>query len=326
MTQQLPAPPTFADVLAARNRIQAYLKPTPLLHSRALSAALGCEAYLKCENTQPIGAFKVRGGINLIAQMPEEQRRRGVVTASTGNHGQSIAYAAQLFGVRARILAPEGANADKVRAMKALGAEVVLHGPDFDAARLEAERLSAEEGWRYIHSANEPQLIAGVATSTLEALEQVPDLDLVIVPIGGGSQASGACLVAKAVNPRIRVVGVQAEGAPAVYDSWKAKELRHTEYMRTFAEGLATRFAFGLTFQILVERLDEFVLVSDQQMREAITLLLSTAHMLAEPAGASATAAAMAYPDLVAGKKVCLILSGANITLQQLRVLLDATP
>src|SRR5215472_6946817 len=192
--------PDLADVLAARQRIAPYLRPTPLYRYPALDAMTGAQVWVKHENHQPVGAFKVRGGVSLIGQLTADERRRGVIAASTGNHGQSVAYAADLFGVRAVICVPEQANPVKVESMRALGAEVVFHGRDFDAAREHCEQLATRHGYRYIHSGNEPDLIAGVATYALEILEARPDTQVIVVPVGGGSGAAGACLVAKAVR------------------------------------------------------------------------------------------------------------------------------
>src|SRR5215471_3764428 len=260
--------PDLADVLAARQRIAPYLRPTPLYRYPALDAAAGAQVWVKHENHQPVGAFKVRGGVNLVSQLTADERRRGVAAASTGNHGQSVAYAAELFGVRAVICMPEQANPVKVESMRALGAEVVFHGRDFDDARQHCEKLAAEHRFRYIHSGNEPALLAGVATSTLEILEERPDTEVIVVPIGGGSGASGACVVAAAVRPSIEVIGVQAEEAPAARRSWAAGELV-TAPSTTSAEGLATRTAFELPQRILRERLDDFVLVSEDELRAA---------------------------------------------------------
>lgn len=314
--------PTIHDVFLARQRIAPYLKRTPLLHPAALGRRLGCDAYVKCENLQPVGAFKVRGGINLAVAEGASLKQRGLTAASTGNHGQSVAYAAATFGLRATIFAPAGANPLKVAAMEALGAEVRLVGRDFDEAREACERFAADTGARYVHSMNEPLLIAGVATAYLEALEEVPDLEVILVPIGGGSGASGASIVAKSLNPRLRVVGVQAEGAPAVYRSFHSRRLESTERVETIAEGLATRVAFELPLSILWRYLDDVVLVSDAELQAAMRLLLETTHTVAEAAGAAATAAAMRYPELVSGRKVLLPISGGNATLEQLRTAL----
>lgn len=318
--------PTITQMLEARQLIRRYLPRTPLYEYPALSSWLGCTAYVKHENYQPVGAFKVRGGINLMARLSEEERRRGVVTASTGNHGQSIAYAARLFGVRAIVAMPEQANPDKVTAMQHMGAEVIFHGRDFDDARQYVEQLAGEQGYRYIHSANEPHLIAGVGTIGLEILEDVPDVDAIIVPVGGGSNAAGISLVAKALNPRVAVIGVQSDAAPAVYLSWKSGSPQRTNFMNTFAEGLATRQGFALTVEILVRHLSDFVLVSDDQIRQAVVQMLSLTHSLAEPAGAAPLAAACQLKSVLRGRKVVLVLSGGNITVASLREILREQP
>ena len=273
---------------------------------------------IKCENLNPTGAFKVRGGVNLVAALDPDVRSRGVVAASTGNHGQSVAYAARLFGCKATIFMPEAANPLKAAATVAMGAEVIQTGRDFDSARLAAEEFAARHLSRYVHSANEPLLVAGVGTAALELLEAAPDLDVLFVPVGGGSGILGAGIVARAVNPAIRVVGVQAEGAPAVYRSWREGRRVVTDSVNTFAEGLATREPFAMPLALFPRLVDEMVLVSDDEIAAAIRLLLTTARQVVEGAGAAAVAAAMKRRDQLAGKNVGLILSGGNITIDQL--------
>src|SRR5215470_2703554 len=311
------AVPDFADVLAARSRIAPYLRPTALYQYPALDSLAGAQLCVKHENHQPIGAFKVRGGVNLVSQLSPDERRRGVITASTGNHGQSVAYAANLFGVRAIVCVPEQANPVKVESMRALGAEIVFHGRDFDDAREHCEKQSAEHGYRYVHSGNEPMLIAGVGTYTLEILETQPDIDAIIVPVGGGSGAAGACTVAKAVRPSIEVIGVQSEAAPAAYRSWKGRALV-TDVNTTFAEGLATRTAFDLPQRILWRLLDDFVLVSDDALRAATRTMIEKTRNLVEPSGAAALAAVLADPERFAGRSVAIVCSGGNISPAQL--------
>jgi threonine dehydratase len=309
--------PTFSDVLEARRRISQYLSPTPLYGYTALDDVLGTEVFVKHENHLPTGAFKVRGGVNLVSQLGEEERKRGVIAASTGNHGQSIAYAARLFGVRATICVPEEANPVKVASMRGLGAELVFHGRDYDEAREHCQQLAAEHGYRYVHSGNEPLLIAGVGTHTLEILEEQPATEVIVVPIGGGSGAAGTCVVAKAVDPSIRVVGVQSEAAPAAYRSWRERRLVE-DRMETFAEGLATRTAFELPQTILWESLDDFVLVSDDEIRSAQALMIEMTRNLVEAAGGAPLAAALRLREQLDGKRVVLIASGGNATRAQL--------
>jgi threonine dehydratase len=233
-----------------------------------------------------------------------------------------VAYAARLFGVQATICAPVGANRLKVESMRDLGAEVILHGEDYDAAREHCESLVRENGYCYVHSSIEPLLIAGVGTYTLEALEAQPDLQVVLVPVGGGSGAAGACIVAGAVDPAIAVIGVQSETAPAAYESWRRGEPVRAEN-RTRAEGLATGTSFDLPQRILRERLDDFVLVSDDEMEAAVRLMVENTRTLVEMAGAAALAGALRLQERLAGKRVCLVSSGGNITPEQLRSLLS---
>ena len=316
------ARPTFKDILQARRRIAPYLIRTPLHHYASLSKLLGFEAYVKHENFQPTGAFKIRGGINLVSQLSPEEKRRGVITASTGNHGQSIAYASRLFGVKAYICVSENANPDKVEAIRSLGAEIIAEGRDFEDARLNAERLAEEHGYRYIHSGNEPHLIAGVGTIGLEIIEDLPDVDVIIVPVGGGSGAAGISTVVRAVAPDVKVIAVQAESAPSVYLSWKKGEIVPTESADTMADGLATRRAFELPLEIMRDQIDDFVLVSDDEIRDAIRLYVEKAHTIAEGAGAAALAAGYKIREQLRGKKVVMELSGGNLTADMLRSIL----
>jgi threonine dehydratase len=309
--------PDLSDVLAARQRIAPYLQPTPLYRYPALDTLTAARLWVKHENHQPIGAFKVRGGINLISQLSPDERVRGVISASTGNHGQSIAYAASLFRVHAVICVPEQANPVKVESMRALGAEVIFHGRDFDEAREHCEKLATEHGYRYIHSANEPALIAGVATYTLEILEARPDTEVIVVPVGGGSGLAGASIVARAVGPSIEVIGVQSEAAPAAYRSWRARALVE-DTTTTIAEGLATRTAFELTQRILWDLVDDFVLVSERGLVEATRVMIEKTRNLVEPAGAASLAAVLAAPGRFAGRTVAIVCSGGNISPEQL--------
>jgi threonine dehydratase len=309
--------PTFADVLDAQRRIAPHLRPTPLFGYPALDELLGATAFVKHENHQPVGAFKVRGGVNLVSQLTADERERGVIAASTGNHGQSIAFAARLFGVRATICVPENANPVKVASMQGLGAELVFHGRDFDEAREHCEELAREHGYRYVHSGNEPLLIAGVATEALEIFEVQPRIDAIVVPIGGGSGAAGVCIVAKAIGPGTRVIGVQSEAAPTAYRSWKERRLLE-DRMATIAEGLATRTAFELPQRILWDLLDDFVLVSEEEIQTAQASMIEMTRNLVEAAGAAPLAAALRLRAELLGKRIALICSGGNASREQL--------
>jgi len=312
--------PDLADVLAARQRIAPYLRPTSLYRYPALDATAGTQVWVKHENHQPVGAFKVRGGVNLVSQLTADERGRGVAAASTGNHGQSVAYAANLFGVRAVIYVPEQANPVKVESMRGLGAEVILHGADFDEARGYCEKQAIEHGYRYIHSGNEPALIAGVGTCALEIIEARPDTEVIVVPVGGGSGAAAACVVAKAVRPAIEVIGVQSEAAPAAYRSWQAGTLVEAANS-TFAEGLATGTAFELPQRILRESLDDFVLVSEEELKSATRLMIEKTRNLVEPAGAASLAAVLSAPARFASRNVAIVCSGGNLSPAQLNSL-----
>jgi len=313
----------FADVLRARNAIRPYLARTPLYRYPTIDNLIGAEVWIKHENYQPVGVFKARGAINYMAHLDAEAHASGVITASTGNHGQSIAYAARLFGVPARIVVPVGANPGKVAAIEGMGAEVIFHGAAFDESRAHGEALARERGWRYVQPSNEPLLIAGVATVSLEMLEDVPDLDTIIVPVGSGTGAAGACITARAVNPDIRVIAVQAATSPAAYESWLAR--RPVEAAnRTFAEGLATGVGFMLPQSIMWESLSDFVVVQEDEIRQAMVWMIERAHTLAEGAGAAPLAAAYNLRDSLRGQKVGLICSGGNTSLAHLRAALAA--
>ena len=312
--------PTLHDIIAARPNVYRFLRPTPLHHYAGLSRLLGAQVWVKHENHQPVGAFKVRGGLNFVAGLDPAQREAGLYTASTGNHGQSIAFAARAYGARATIAMPEQANPDKVAAMRGLGAEVVFHGPDFDTAREWMMQVAAEQGGLFVGPTDEA-LICGVGTYGLEILEDLPDVEVIIVPVGAGSGACGTGIVAKAINPAIQVIGVQSAQAPAMQRSWASGELQTAE-MRTFAEGIATRVPFENTQRIMAAVLDDFVLVDDADIRRAIVLLLEHTHNLAEGAGAAPLAAALQLKARLAGKKVVLVMSGGNLAVDTLRSIL----
>lgn len=315
--------PGYHDIVAAREFISPYLPKTPLVRSHKLSEALGCDYYVKLENLQPVGAFKVRGGVNLVGHAARAGRNETIVTASTGNHGQSIAYAGRLFNTRVIVYAPaENVNQAKLEAMRELGAEVRLHGRDFDEARLETERVAGAEGFRYVHSADEPLLISGVGTMGLEIFEDLPDVEVIIAPAGGGSCASGNCIVARERNPNVKVIAVQSEGAPAMWHAWRNHNLDPYPTMKTEHEGLATRVPFELPGKILWQLLCDFVLVTDEQINNAIRILARDAKQLVEGAGAASLAAAIKLRDQLRGKKVVGIVSGGNLPLSRFAQLL----
>ena len=316
-------PPALHEIEDARPRVYAHLTPTPLLRHPLLDEWLGCQVWVKHENHNPTGAFKIRGGLNLIAQLTPDERRRGVVSASTGNHGQSIAFACRLHGVPCHIFVPVNNNRDKVAAMRALGARVVEYGRDFDEAREHVEAVAPREGWRYVHSANEPHLIAGVGTLALEIFDALSSIDYIFVPIGGGSGASGCCIVRTGRGARTKVVGVQAAGADAFACSWRGPARVEHADVRTFAEGMATRTTFDLTFSILKAELDDVVTLEEEELREGVRAALRLTHNLAEGAGAAPLAAARKCMSTLAGKRAVCVMSGGNIDSGTLKTVLS---
>jgi threonine dehydratase len=313
------------SVLEASKIIYKYIKPTPLVYSRSLSRVLGCKLYVKLENLNPTNSFKVRGGIYYIQRNFEEVRKTGVITASMGNHAQSVAYAGQLFGVDVKVVMPSWVSEVKKDALKELGAEIITYGQFFDEAAAYAEELSRVKGYKYIHAINETQLYPGVATMHLEVAEELSSVEQVYNPIGGGSGAIGACVVYKSIDPKIRVVGVQAEGASAFYESWKAGRIIAKNGVSTRAEGLAVAKAYEVPFQILRDRIDDIVLVSDEEMEDAIRQLYHSVRQVAEHAGAAALAAAKKTRHQIEGKVVVIVLTGGNIDASQYtRILREA--
>jgi threonine dehydratase len=260
--------PSLRDIYAARRRISDVIHPTPLLAHPLLTQEVGLNIQVKHENHNPTGAFKVRGGLNLVRSLSPEERARGVVTASTGNHGQSMAMACQLEAVRCTVFVPEGNNPEKNAAMRAFGATVAEGGRDFDEAREACERTATDTGARYVHSANEPLLLAGVGTYALEIFEQTPDVEVILVPIGGGSGACGNCLVRTALGASTRVIGIQAANADAFARSYRTGRRVVGDSANTFAERMATRVTFDLTFDFLGRELDDIVSLSEDELDE----------------------------------------------------------
>jgi threonine dehydratase len=310
-----PWPITFADVLEAERRIRPYLPPTPLKTYEALHAALGngIRCFVKHENTEPINAFKVRNGLALVTALSDAERRRGVVAASRGNHGLGLAYAGSLLGCPVTVCVPVGNNPEKNAAMAALGARVIVEGKDYDESVQVAARLVRDEGLVLAHSTNDPRVIAGAATLTLEILREQPGIQALVIAVGGGSQAVGALVAARELASALRVFGVQAAGAAAIHDSWHAGRPLSHDAAVTFADGLATRNAYEMTFPALKAGLTDFVTVTDGEIAEAIRLLHRTAHARVEGAGAAGLAGLTRLRDRLAGQRVGIVLSGGNI-------------
>jgi len=303
----------------AKRRIAPYLPETPLMSYPLLDEAIGCAVHIKHENHLPTGAFKVRGGMNYMAQVSDDVKRNGVVAVTRGNHGQSVALAAQQFGVRSVIVVPFGNNPEKNAAMKSYGCELIEHGEDYDGARELVEQLVEEQGLRYVHSGNEPHLIHGVGTYSLEILEALPDIDTIVIPIGGGSAICGAITVFKALKPEVKIIGVQSANASSVYQSWKAGGLVTTDSADTMADGLATRVPMELPLSIIQEHVDDIWLVEDDEIEDTIRTLLTTTHNLAEGAGAAALAAITKNSGSLSNSVVATVLSGGNLDSETLK-------
>ncbi|VAW75314.1 pyridoxal-phosphate dependent enzyme family protein [hydrothermal vent metagenome] len=308
---------TIKDVIEARKNVYRYLRPTPLYSYPTLNHLIGTSTWIKHENHLPVGAFKVRGGLNLAANLTAKEKNSGLFTASTGNHGQSIAYAARAYGIKAVIAVPENANLGKVAAMKGMGAEVLHHGVDFDEARFWVKQVADKQGGKFVGPTDE-LLIHGVGTYALEILEELPDVDTIIVPVGAGSGVCGTGIVAKAINKHIEIIAVQSAQAPAMQLSWKSGEMVEAE-MNTFAEGVATRVPFENTQMLMQKYVDDFLLVDDKQIRLSIKTMIEHTHNLIEEAAAIPLAAAFAIRDRLQGKKVVLVASGGNISLENIK-------
>ncbi len=310
----------LADVLAARQLLRHHLPRTPIWRYPVLDATAGATVYVKHENVQPTGAFKVRGGLTLVAGLDPADRKRGLVSYSTGNHAQSLAYACATVGTPCTIVMPTTASAEKTRAVEALGATVTHHGPDMASAQSRAEQVAVERDALLVSPGDTPGLLAGVGTLYLEILEAHPDLDAIVVPVGSGTGAAAAGLVAAALAPRCRVIAVQSDAAPAAHDSWRSGTCVERPN-RTRVDGLATGRGFALPQRLMRGRLADFLLVTDDQIAAARRLMASHAHTLAEGAGAAALAAVLTHPERFAGQRVAVVCTGGNASAAELRTL-----
>lgn len=316
---------SFQSILEASRKIRNFVTRTPTYHSVVFSQRTGAEVYLKLECFQPVGVFKIRGAVNKIRSLSQSDLKKGLVTSSSGNHGLSVAYAAKIYGAKAVVVVPENAVKEKVEAIESYGAEVVKHGKDYDEAYSKALEIQKETGTTFVHPFNDPFVIAGQGTVGLELLEDIPDLNTVIVPVGGGGLISGISVAAKTLNPNIRIVGVQPEGAPAVYRSWKAGRIVEVDSVNTVADGLAARKPLDLTFRIIRKYVDDILLVTEQEIGEAVLALLHEAHILVEPSGAASLAALLFRYHPKPKEKVAVIVSGANTSIDYLASLLKQT-
>jgi threonine dehydratase len=311
---------TFADILAAQEPVYRHLPATPMWAYPTLSDAVGAAVFVKHENVQPIGAFKVRGGLTLLESMSPGERRRGTVSYSTGNHAQSLAYASAAFGAPCTMVMPAAANPAKAAAVRGYGAEVVLTGDDLEAAQEYAGKLAAETGARPVSPGDTPELLAGVGTLYLEVLRAQPDLDAIVVPVGSGTGAAAAGVVARELAPKCAVIAVQSSASPAAHDSWRSGRLEQRPN-RTRVDGLATGRGFPLPQRLMRDGLADFVLIDDEQITDARRLLATAAHTLAEGAGAAALAGVLSRPDLFTDRKIAVICTGANASTAELATL-----
>lgn len=314
-------PITFQDALDAEKRLRPYLPPTPLRNYRPLDEAAGCgvKIFVKHENHNPTNSFKARNALSVLTLLSEKEKQRGVVAASRGNHGQGLAWAGQLLRIPVTICVPLGNNPEKNEAIRGFGAQLIEQGNDYDEATRVADKLVQSRGLRLVHSTNDPLVIAGAATLGLEIFQQEKNLDALFVSVGGGSQAVGALIAASALSPNMKVIGVQAQGASAAYDSWHAGKPLLKTSANTFADGLATRTVYDLTFNALQEGLHDFITVSEAEIAAAIRLYLRTTHNLAEGAGAAALAGLIKLTHRFQGQSLGVVLSGSNIDQDTLR-------
>jgi threonine dehydratase len=320
-------PITYEDVVAARERIRPHVPATPLRRYVELDRAVGAgvRVLVKHENHQPTNSFKVRNALSALTALSQEQRSRGVIAASRGNHGQGLAWAGQLLGIPVVICVPEGNNPEKNAAIRGFGAELVIEGRDYDASIEVARRLIAERGLCEIHATNNADIISGAGTITLEILEQVGDtrLDALVFSVGGGSQAVGAMPVVEALRPRLPIYAVQAAGAAAQHDSWHAGERLESKSADTIADGLATRTTYDSTFKALRDGLTDFVTVSEAEIAEAVRICLRTTNNLVEGAGAVGLAGLIKLRGRLERQTAAIVFSGGNIDEDTLRRILN---
>jgi threonine dehydratase len=322
------SPITFADVLAARERLKPYLTPTPLREYPQLNELVGhgIRVWVKHENHHPTQSFKIRNGLSVVTALTPEERKRGAIGASTGNHGQGVAYAGKLLGVPIAICVPEKNNAEKNAAIRSYGAELIEVGKTYDESVAACDRIRAERGMTLVHSTNDKQVIAGAGTMTLEIIEQQPDLDAIVIALGGGSQSVGAMTVLREKAPHIKTYAIGATGAPAQYESWKQGKMLTGLPVNTMAEGIATGRAYELTFDALKEGLAGFVTVTDAEIYAAIRDLIRITGNVPEGAGATGLAGLRKLAPELAGKRVAIVMCGGNLSMEHLRIALNSKP
>jgi threonine dehydratase len=304
---------TIKEILKAKAAIKTYIHRTNLIYSSGLSRIIGCDAFVKHENHLPTGSFKIRGALNFFQTIPKEDVVGGVLVSTRGNHGLAMAWAAQWFHTPCTVVVPENNNPEINRIIESFGAELIVHGHDFYDAQFYCDELVAAAGYYYVEQGNEPEMLNGIGTMGLEIFEDLPDVDVIICPIGGGGGCASLLRVAQAINPTVEIIGVQAAKAPAFYNSLQKGEWVVLDDAETIAEGLAARSVFQLPYIIMKDHIKEVVLLSEDEILEGIRLALTTTHNLAEGAGAASLIAAIKIKEKLKGKKVALIMSGGNL-------------
>jgi threonine dehydratase len=304
---------TIKDILKAKTAINAYIHRTNLIYYSELSRIIGCDAFVKHENHLPTGSFKIRGALNFFQTIPKEDVANGVLVSTRGNHGLAMAWAGQWFNTPCTVVVPENNNPEINRIIESFGAELIVHGHDFYDAQFYCDELVAAAGYYYVEQGNEPEMLNGIGTMGLEIFEDLPDVDVIICPIGGGGGCASLLRVAQAVNPTVEIIGVQAAKAPAFYNSLQKGQWVVLDDAETIAEGLAARSVFQLPYIIMKDHIKEVVLLSEDEVLEGIRLALTTTHNLAEGAGAASLIAAIKIKEKLKGKKVALIMSGGNL-------------
>ncbi|MRR16589.1 MAG: threonine/serine dehydratase [Deltaproteobacteria bacterium] len=305
--------------LMARSVINKYLNRTNLIRYSELSRLIGCEAFVKHENHNPTGSFKIRGALNFFHHMSREELETGILVATRGNHGLAMAWAGQWFHVPCTVVVPENNNPEINRIIESYGAELIVHGEDFYDAQSYCEELVDSAGYYYVQQGNEPEILNGIATMGLEILEDLPEVDTIICPIGGGAGCASILKTVRAIKPGIEIIGVEPENAPSFYTSWKKKEIITLDEAHTIADGLAARTVFHLPYVILKDAISDVILLTEAEILEGIKMALTATHNLAESAGAVSLIAAFKIRDRLCGKKVAMIMSGGNLNMDHLK-------
>ena len=310
--------------LMARALINKYLNRTNLICYSELSRLIGCEAFVKHENHNPTGSFKIRGALNFYHHISREELEAGILVATRGNHGLAMAWAGQWFQVPCTVVVPENNNPEINRIIENYGAELIIRGADFYDAQSYCDELVDSAGYYYVEQGNEPEILNGIATLGMEIMEDLPEVDTIICPIGGGAGCASILKTVRAIKPSVEIIGVEPQNAPSFYESWKKKEIITLDEADTLADGLAARTVFHLPYVILRDSIDDVVLLSEEEILQGVALALTATHNLAESAGAVALVAACKIRERLAGKKVVIIMSGGNLDMNHLKKAIGA--